>query len=44
MNIAEVLGSEAKGLLEHQCKTIPKGDLHLHPIQDVHLSKDVTIA
>ena len=29
MNIAEVLGSEAKSLLEHQCKTIPKGDLHL---------------
>ena len=29
MNIAEVLGCEAKSLLEHQCKTIPKGDLHL---------------
>ena len=29
MNITEVLGSEAKSLLEHQCTTIPKGDLHL---------------
>lgn len=29
MNIAEELGSEAKGLLEHECKTIPKSDLHL---------------
>ncbi len=29
MNIAEILGSEARGLLEHQCKTIAKGDLHL---------------
>jgi fructose-bisphosphate aldolase, class I len=29
MNIAEMLGSEAKDLLDHQCKTIPKGDLHL---------------
>ena len=29
MNIAELLGSEAKDLLEHQCKTISKEDLHL---------------
>jgi fructose-bisphosphate aldolase, class I len=29
MNIIEVLGNEAKDLLEHQCKTIPKEDLHL---------------
>jgi len=27
--IAEILGSEAKSLLEHQCKTISKNDLHL---------------
>jgi class I fructose-bisphosphate aldolase len=29
MNVAEVLGTEAKDLLEHQCRTIPKDDLHL---------------
>jgi class I fructose-bisphosphate aldolase len=29
INIAELLGSEAKNLLEHQCKTIPKESLHL---------------
>jgi fructose-bisphosphate aldolase, class I len=29
MNIAEILGSEAKNLLEHQCKTIPKASLYL---------------
>jgi len=27
--IAEILGSEAKSLLDHQCKTISKDDLHL---------------
>jgi len=27
--IAEILGSEAKGLLDHQCKTISRDDLHL---------------
>lgn len=29
INIPELLGSEAKNLLEHQCKTIPKESLHL---------------
>jgi class I fructose-bisphosphate aldolase len=29
INIQELLGSEAKNLLEHQCKTIPKESLHL---------------
>jgi class I fructose-bisphosphate aldolase len=29
INIRELLGSEAKNLLEHQCKTIPKESLHL---------------
>lgn len=28
-NIEELLGDQAKDLLEHQCKTIPKEDLHL---------------
>jgi fructose-bisphosphate aldolase, class I len=28
-NIVELLGAEAKSLLEHQCKTIPKESLHL---------------
>ncbi len=28
-NVAELLGKEAKDLLEHQCKTIPKEDLTL---------------
>ncbi len=29
MNIEELLGTEAKSLLEHQCKTIPKETLYL---------------
>jgi len=29
INIAEVLGDEAKSLLEHQCRTVPKEQLHL---------------
>ncbi|MBM4161435.1 MAG: class I fructose-bisphosphate aldolase [Ignavibacteria bacterium] len=29
VNIPELLGNEAKSLLEHQCKTIPKETLHL---------------
>ncbi len=29
MNIAEILGSDAKYLLEHQCKTIAKESLYL---------------
>ena len=29
INITETLGSEAKSLLEHQCRTIPKEQLHL---------------
>ncbi|MBI3585731.1 MAG: class I fructose-bisphosphate aldolase [Ignavibacteriales bacterium] len=29
INIEQLLGSEAKNLLEHQCKTIPKESLHL---------------
>ena len=29
INIPQLLGSEAKSLLEHQCKTIPKETLHL---------------
>lgn len=29
IRIAEILGSEAKNLLEHQCQTIPNSDLHL---------------
>ncbi|MBX2991630.1 MAG: class I fructose-bisphosphate aldolase [Bacteroidetes bacterium] len=28
-NIEQLLGADAKGLLEHQCKTIPKESLHL---------------
>lgn len=28
-NIPELLGSEAKSLLEHECKTIPRSQLHL---------------
>lgn len=28
-NIEQLLGAEAKSLLEHQCKTIPKEELHL---------------
>src|SRR5258705_10025353 len=27
--ITEILGDEAAGLLQHQCKTIPKANLHL---------------
>ena len=29
INIPEILGSEGKSLLEHQCKTIPRESLHL---------------
>jgi len=29
VNVEQILGSEAKSLLEHQCKTIPKEQLHL---------------
>ncbi len=29
INIEEMLGSDAKSLLDHQCKTIPKESLHL---------------
>ena len=27
--VEEILGAEAAGLLQHQCKTIPKESLHL---------------
>ena len=27
--LEEILGSDAAGLLQHQCKTIPKESLHL---------------
>jgi len=28
-SIEEILGAEASSLLQHQCKTIPKENLHL---------------
>lgn len=29
VNVEEILGQEAEGLLDHECKTIPKENLHL---------------
>lgn len=44
-NIAQLLGEEAEHLLAHRCASIPKESLHLpDAVQDVYLSKDVTVA
>src|SRR6188472_128307 len=41
--IEEILGDEAAGLLQHQCKTIPKESLHLPGpdfVERIHLASD----
>jgi class I fructose-bisphosphate aldolase len=45
--VEEILGSEAAGLLQHQCKTIPKDTLHLPGpdfVERIHSSSDRPIA
>src|SRR6187402_121376 len=45
--VEEILGAEAAGLLQHQCKTIPKDTLHLPGpdfVERIHSSSDRPIA
>ena len=41
--VEEILGAEAAGLLQHQCKTIPKETLHLPGpdfVERIHLNSN----
>ena len=45
--VEEILGSDAAGLLEHQCRTIPKESLQLPGpdfVERIHLNSDRPIA
>src|SRR5215203_7486841 len=45
--VEEILGSDASGLLEHQCKTIPKESLHLPGadfVERIHLNSNRPVA
>src|SRR6478609_9601168 len=45
--VEEILGSEAAGLLQHQCKTIPKESLHLPGpdfVERIHLNSNRPVA
>src|SRR6476660_9334831 len=45
--VEEILGSEAAGLLQHQCKTIPKDALHLPGpdfVERIHLQSNRPVA
>src|SRR6187401_102887 len=45
--VEEILGAEAAGLLQHQCKTIPKASLHLPGpdfVERIHLNSNRPVA